>query len=554
MYPTSGNSDLEEMLTADERTIVFVPNDPAHPSGISCNPVNSRASCKYYVSVEGIDDIYNEATFQITAIRPGNLAVIPCGSSPAPDGITTWGIDRVHQEMQGYELCGTDLVAPHGFLDVTLEICSGNLELRICDGDNSCNGVVPSHNDYSVYSTPETTCTFKPKVEVTPTCQMNAEGTPVSVQVSYASVDTYFMSVTGSGTYNMVLGSFKSDDFNPHIKSSGSVTTSNGGSVTLNWNPGRVVLSGIPNGVEPPLMDYEVYYVKNSLLLESVAKFDGTEHEINLLSRCGLVHMIDIVQPDVNIDVNSPDYGMVYVENHDENPNSYTFSGLTEDEDFVFYVVGKCDSKCMTQIVATNSETNVQCSVFSPCSTVYGLFPAVKAKTAGGGMFGRSTTTAVAGAIGGLVGIGALVGLILLCKKRRTVEGGGVIPGRSRFGSGFNWGRRSETTNGRAQPDLSALNLDTFSPFRVEETVDYRGEGAIELGDLSGVRVGGARAGEGGAQHVIGDDDDDGESDTKETGKLREAAGDVRDVGYQPPVNPFANNQLVEKEPEEFHI
>ena len=101
---------------------------------------------------------------------------------------------------------------------------------------------------------------------------------------------------------------------------------------------------------------------------------------------------------------------------------------------------------------------------------------------------------------------------------------------------------------------MSALNLDTFSPFRVEETVDYRGEGAIELGDLSGVRVGGARAGEGGAQHVIGDDDDDGESDTKETGKLREAAGDVRDVGYQPPVNPFADNQLVEKELEEFHI
>ncbi|GMH55605.1 hypothetical protein TL16_g01946 [Triparma laevis f. inornata] len=482
MYPTSGNADLEEVLTPDERTIVFVPNDPSHPSSISCNPVNSRASCKYFLAVEGIDDIYNEATFQVTAIRPGNLAVIPCGSSSAPDGITTWGTDRVHQEMQGYEICGSDLVAPHGFLDVTLEICSGNLELRICDGDNSCNGVVPAHNDYSVFSTPEKTCTFKPKVEATPTCRMDEPGSPVSVQVSYAQVDTYFTSVTGSGTYNLVIGSFKSDDFTPHIKSSGSVTTENGGSLTLNWNPGRVVLSGIPNGVEPVLMDYEVYYVRHSLLVDSINKFDGSESEINLLSRCGLIHMIDIVQPNVNIDVNSADYGMVYVENHDDNPHSYTFTGLTEDEDFVFYVVGKCDTKCMTQIVATNPETNVQCSVFSPCQTVYGLFPAVTAKTSGGGMFGGKVGVGtVIGAVGGVIGLGLIVGLVLFCMKRGTVEGGG---------------------------------------------------------------------------HVIGGDDeeDENEIDSKETGMLTDPAGDVRDGGYKPPVNPFASNQIVEKEPEEFHI
>ena len=202
-YPTAGNSDMMEELEPEARTVVFIANDRAHSTSTSCNPVNDGASCMYYVAIEGIDDIYDEASFSISAVTPDNLVVIPCRPTPAPDGVITWGQDNVRSEVQGYEVCGTDLL-PHGWLDVTLEVCSGDLTLRICDGDNSCDGIVPTADDFSVSSNFEKTCYEKHGSESY--CEDNVDGALPNVRVNYAARDTYFMSVEGTGSYNLWLG------------------------------------------------------------------------------------------------------------------------------------------------------------------------------------------------------------------------------------------------------------------------------------------------------------------------------------------------------------
>lgn len=378
---------MMEELVSGERTVVFIANDPAHITSTSCNPVNEDASCMYYLSIEGIDDFDKESSFLISAITPDNLAVIPCRPTPAPDGVITWGQDNVRNELQGYEVCGTDLV-PNGWLDVTLEVCSGGLAVRICEGDNACDGIIPMEDDYSVVSTFDQTCYAKDGA--VPYCEDNDEGQLPSVRVKYANADTYFLSVEGTGSYNLWVGSYKLTDYTPIIKPNEDKVkiSRSGDSLSLSWEKVKVFMSGIDSGVEAPLVDYEVYYVKTSLLNAKTEQYKGTEYEINLLSRCALQHMVDIVQPDINVDINTNDFGMVYVENHDANPTGYEFKNIAAGEEFSFFVVAKCDAQCLDQISAIHPSSNNQCTSANPCKTIYGLFSPTEGKREGGGVLG----------------------------------------------------------------------------------------------------------------------------------------------------------------------
>ena len=304
-------------------------------------------------------------------------------------------------------------------------------------------------------------------------------------------------------------------------------------------------VSGINSGVEAPLVDYEVYYVMESLLNAKTEQYKDTEHEINLLSRCGLEHMIDIVQPDINIDINTNDYGMVYVENHDANPTGYDFTDISPGEKFVFFVVPKCDWQCMEQISETHPSSNVQCTYSNPCKTIYGLLSPGEGTRTGGGIFGGGDFSwgLVIAAVAAVIAV-ALGGLGLrMCLKR----GGGV--GRLRLSSGFNWRGRGSSRQAR-QPDLSDLSVEpTFSPFRVDGVSDYTGEKSIELGEMNRL-----------PSHVIDDEDDGGlggfGGDGGEGRSFVDPAGDVRDEGYKPPVNPISD-AVVEREDDnqqEFHI
>ena len=83
MYPTEDNCDLMEVVEGGERSTVFIANDPAHP-GLpgTCNPIKLGGKCVYYIAVEGIEDIYDVAKFDIVAQTPSNIGVIPCRPSP----------------------------------------------------------------------------------------------------------------------------------------------------------------------------------------------------------------------------------------------------------------------------------------------------------------------------------------------------------------------------------------------------------------------------------------------------------------------------------------
>jgi len=108
-----------------------------------------------------------------------------------------------------YEVCGSDLV-DEGTLDVSLEECSGNLNLFICDGDGGCKGLIPGETDYSVSSTEDQVCYLKDGQDY---CVPNEEVNPrVTIGKGSEGVrsDTYFMTVKGAGTYNLRIASYSS--------------------------------------------------------------------------------------------------------------------------------------------------------------------------------------------------------------------------------------------------------------------------------------------------------------------------------------------------------
>jgi hypothetical protein len=157
------NYDMTEQIDLGDRTQLFVANDPAHVGEPGyCNPQAAGYNCVYYVSVIVNDETSTPATFTIAASTPDDVEVVPCRPSPAPDGLIIWGVERLGGsaagDKQSYEVCGNDIVAG-GLLDVEVETCSGQMEIKICDGDGGgCEGLVPEGNDWNVKSTSVETC------------------------------------------------------------------------------------------------------------------------------------------------------------------------------------------------------------------------------------------------------------------------------------------------------------------------------------------------------------------------------------------------------------
>ena len=521
-YPSLVHHDVLEAVAGGSRTQLFIANDPAHAGEAGyCNPINAGHSCVYYVGVI-VEEVGEDAQFSIAATTPDDVEVVPCRPTPAPDGLLIWGVERLNvAERQSYEVCGTGIVKA-GILDVEVETCSGNMDVKICDGDGGCDGLVPRGNDWNVHSTSTETCN-KATREGSEGCGPTKDGLP-RVAVSGAQRDTYFVTVEGGGSYNLRVASYKAlGGFGAPVIDSGNgaveaSTAESGHAVELSWGAGTVEMAGLIGAAEASLMDFEVYYFLESDLNAQTLHKKGGVDEFFLGTRCGLQHAIGMVQL-----LNEDSAGMVYVENLSGGRVSIGSESMKNVKaDYVFYVVGKCDSQCLEQVAVVHVSSDVKCSVGNPCKTVYGLWEMSRGKITkggggdgGGGGGGGGVNNILETSIVAVMAFGML-GLLGLAVRRHKDKLGRCC--KSRF----------TQRGGGGGADLNDFNMATFSPFKIDGGEDEGGgefDGAVEMSTWGG----------GGEQEERG-------------------GGGWRDDVYSPPTALALKKPSAEEEEVEFNI
>ncbi|CAM9191679.1 unnamed protein product, partial [Heterosigma akashiwo] len=145
------------------------------------------------------------AAFTIMASTPGDVAVIPCPEPLPADGVMASHLEAVARGGQkNYEACAREGKA----LAVSLELCSGDLELMLCDED--CVGVYPTPTSYYRKANKTHTCalvnnkTPNQNDKLTEECSVNDRGFPW-VDIALATDSTFFIGVAGTGTYKLRL-------------------------------------------------------------------------------------------------------------------------------------------------------------------------------------------------------------------------------------------------------------------------------------------------------------------------------------------------------------
>lgn len=202
-YPSPFHFQLQQQATSAYSTL-FIARDPLNPGNGFCDPKAAGEPCLYYVTVfhpganSGDDSSSSGGKgggvgFTLTASTPSDVTVLPTRTRPAaPDGVVTSSLATVDESgSKKYQM----YAQPRGgAVLLTLEACTGELSLAVCDG--SCRGVYPTEADYGYFADATRACTrggCRPAADLVPRIGLDrAEG------------NAYFVAVNGSGTFRWV--------------------------------------------------------------------------------------------------------------------------------------------------------------------------------------------------------------------------------------------------------------------------------------------------------------------------------------------------------------
>jgi hypothetical protein len=416
MYPSAlaGRNDVTHLVDAGHST-AFIAHDPLNPNNGFCDPQQHGQTCLYYVAVQH-QDLKRPASFSISASTPRDVLVLPTHSNPAPpDGVTTSSLDAVTGQQKNYQMYADR----DSSMQITLEACTGDLSLAVCDG--TCSALYPSEKDYRFYVDSSKSCTKSGRQSAQ--CVQSATGLP-RIALPKARDDTYFLGVRGSGTYYLkvdmavdgqsvtpLLAAPESRDV-PKMEKVGSDR------VTLSWEHARLSVPGRSSGsVVPQYTRYRVYALDETALKDAPPAAAATVKPV-LTTPCGLEHYAAMSED-----------GSSRVALVDEGQTRVTVQGLKPGTQYRFVVAATCDSDCLqhTTKVTSQSTLPLSCGGPSPCQDQWTLYSAAYVVTSmstgegdhhGGGPNGISTTVTLLVLIL-VVAVGAAA---LLYRKNRRLE------------------------------------------------------------------------------------------------------------------------------------
>merc|ERR1740124_1070604 len=391
-YPSPTHNILSHSYHHGQGGTLFIANDKLHPNNGFCNPHAGGQGgqvCIYYITVlyQPRPGVHMEsAKFSLTVSTPGDLVVVPCRPSPAPDGVIIYGIDNA---PQFYEVCGTDVVE-EGILDVSLEVCAGDVSLYICNSEACINDIHPSEKNYYEKSTSKQVC----RSGISGTCTELYDGIQRVKLQRVDNTGTYFVSTEGNAisTYKLIVSSYK--DMFPangsvvptlvlsEFSSEWSVLASKGltGLYTLTWQASLVNMNGLIEPAKPYSLHYDVFLIESSEL-KSIKK---QENSPNLSSLCGLELLLRISSSAEHRRIGTMVNKFEYVPD--------------KKGSFTFFIVAMCDGECLSQVSAKNSLSKIKCNGSSPCKTIHTVYSPIElyvSKALGASFQNRSSVTKV---------------------------------------------------------------------------------------------------------------------------------------------------------------
>jgi hypothetical protein len=327
-YPTATGAALRQEVGPAQHS-VLISSSPAEEQRAYCAPLPDRP-CTYYIAVVSEKPL----RFVLTASTPQGVQVLSCElASAAPDGVFAAVENSLGREGQkDYEVCsgGSGAIA-------TLEVCSGSLELLLCDG--TCEALYPTDSAYVRKSAEGEDCEDGGR-SCEPRNPMQYPYRPLAVRLEGpAKSSIYFVSASGEGTYR--LRAQRSDDSVRMGPAEGPDTAAavrvvdrarRGKSARIAWPPAVLFFGG--EGGEQRLCNdkcvYTAYAAPSSLLPEGAVPPCAVEE-------LAAKHADKVIA--ARLPASSSSSGAKAID--------LSIDDLSPETDYSFFVIAKCDYFCM---------------------------------------------------------------------------------------------------------------------------------------------------------------------------------------------------------------
>jgi len=321
---------------------LFIADDPLDRYNGFCNPALTQSTCFYYISVLHYN-ISRSAAFTLTVATPDNILVIPCPVPWPVDGMLITPLVVLANGQKSYEACAKEGRA----MSFSLETCSGDLTLSICDED--CTGVYPTPDDYYFKSNFTHICSMTKSgdLHTQEECKPNLKGFP-GIAIDTARDKTFFVVVSGSGTYKLKIHtSGEHDERLPFLATYAdkkvTISQLTDDAIQVTWPSARAVWKEARH-VEPNGLFYTVYVyeLQEAALNKECWKSKCGENDLVGSTACGL-QQFSTNHPEKSRTFHISPYGEM-------DDQSLLISGLTPGTLHGINVIALCNSDCMRGI------------------------------------------------------------------------------------------------------------------------------------------------------------------------------------------------------------
>jgi len=416
-HPSEGNSEIQMPL--DEQSTSLFISQSSNPDS-ECDNSATGEGCVFYIAIIAAEGVTEPITLDVTASSSTALVRLPCVPLTTGrdqqvgqrDGYYLSDVGSVNTTHMQYEICSRPEQR------VGLEVCSGDVSYKICNGE--CPGGVPGIHSWMYHVNAQKACS-KPTPDGQEHCTATGHG-HISMNIDFDEEDASAktMTVEGSGTYRIVIDTLnRGASYSPQLTDIGELTAEGvAGGVRLRWSH---PLLQFPTSaasvvtVSPQLHTYQLYIIPADIDRDTDAVFN-TPCGLRYLWRSGARRNMGRIPLDAGL-------------------TEYTVQ-LPEVKNYQFALLATCDGDCFkngaTELdpsieMLTNCEPSGSCAAKEVVALSAETAPApsgggggggnkTEGSSLGAGMIALIVILALVGAV--LLGVGTAMGVVYIRQRR----------------------------------------------------------------------------------------------------------------------------------------